>query len=86
MIAKDDTPSLTPAQPRAARGWLNFSQQDLADICLVHRRTIAEFERGASVPHDRTLRDIRRALEDRGVELLYENGIAVGLRVRAKVN
>jgi len=52
----------------------------------VHRRTIAEFERGASVPHGRTLRDIRRALEDREVELLYENGIAVGLRVRAKVN
>jgi transcriptional regulator with XRE-family HTH domain len=82
-MTKQPIPALSAAQLRAARGWLNLSQQDLADACLVNRRTIAEFERGASVPHDRTLLDLQRALEDRGIELLFENGVAVGIRLSA---
>jgi transcriptional regulator with XRE-family HTH domain len=84
MMTKHPVPALSPPQLRAARGWLNLSQQDLADACLVNRRTIAEFERGATVPHDRTLLDLQRALEDRGIELLCENGVAVGIRISAR--
>lgn len=83
MVTKQPIPALSAAQLRAARGWLGLSQQDLADACLVNRRTIAEFERGATVPHDRTLLDLQRALEDRGIELLFEKGVAVGIRLSA---
>lgn len=79
-MANDSLPRLSPAQLRAARGWLNLSQRDLAQTCAVNVKTIAEFERGASVPYDRTLRDIQRALEEFGVELLFEGGVAVGMR------
>jgi predicted transcriptional regulator len=74
---------ISPAQLRAARGWLNISQQELAELCLVHRKTIADFERGASVAQDRTLRDIQRALESRGIEFLFDGPRATGVRARS---
>ena len=73
-------PLITNKQVRAARGWLGISQQDLADLCLVNRRTIAQFERGASVPFDRTLRDIQRALEDKGIEFLFDGPEPMGIQ------
>lgn len=82
-MTNNSIPRLTASQLRAARGWLNLSQRELAHTCLVNVKTIADFERGASVPYDRTLRDIQRALEDRGVELMFENNIGVGIRTRA---
>jgi transcriptional regulator with XRE-family HTH domain len=74
---------ISAAQSRAARGWLNISQQELADISLVNRRTIAEFERGASVPFERTLRDLQRALEERGVRFVFEGQRAAGILDRS---
>jgi transcriptional regulator with XRE-family HTH domain len=73
---------LTSQQCRAARGWFDWSQTDLATKSGVSRRAIAEFERELSVPHDRTLRDILRAFEEAGVELLFDGSRAVGLRVK----
>jgi transcriptional regulator with XRE-family HTH domain len=73
-------PLITSEQVRAARGWLDISQQQLADLSLVNRRTIAQFERGASVPFDRTLRDIQRALQERGIEFLFDGPLAIGVR------
>ncbi len=69
-------------QLRAARAWLGMTQQDLANASMVDKKTIARFELGASVPHDRTLRDLRVALEARGVEFLFEGAVGVGLRVK----
>jgi len=79
-MTNDSLSRLTPAQLRAARGWLNLSQRELAQTCAVNVKTIADFERGASVPYDRTLRDIQHALEERGVELLFEDGVGVGVK------
>lgn len=73
-------PLITAAQARAARGWLNISQQQLADRSLVSRRAIAQFESGASLPFDRTLRDLQRAFEELGVEFVFEEQRAVGIR------
>ncbi|MDX3930132.1 MAG: helix-turn-helix domain-containing protein [Shinella sp.] len=39
-----------PSQVRAARGLLNLTQQDLADISRVSLRTIVELERGDKQP------------------------------------
>lgn len=71
-------------QTRAARAWLNMSQDELAHTAKVAKRTIARFELGHSVPYDRTLRDLQLAFEERGIEFLFEGQVGVGIRVRAK--
>jgi predicted transcriptional regulator len=73
---------LTAAQSRAARGWLNWSQMDLAKSSMLGRKTIAEFESGATQPQDRTLRDMRRAFEDAGIEFTYDDTKPDGFRAR----
>ena len=62
----------TANQCRAARALLGWSQERLARESRVATRTIASFEIGEGVPLDRTLSDIRRALETGGVE--FTNG------------
>ena len=70
-------------QVRAARAWLGWSQGDLAARSGVGEATIARFELGSTMPYGSTLRNIQRALEDVGIEFLFERGVAVGLRTRA---
>ena len=52
---------------------LNWSRQRLATAALVAERTVVDFERGARQPLDRTLRDIKAALEDAGVIFIDRN-------------
>lgn len=70
---------ISPQQLRAARAWLEISQDDLAKSAGVGRRAIADYERGARLPHDRTLAQLRRTLEERGVRFLFENSRAIGI-------
>ena len=72
-------------QIRAARAWLNITQQELADVTMVDKKTIARFELGLSVPHDRTLRDLRIALEERGIEFLFDGSVGVGIRASGRL-
>jgi DNA-binding XRE family transcriptional regulator len=74
---------ISKEQCRAARGWLDFSQGDLAERAKVNRKTIADFERGVSVPHDRTLRDIQATLENSGIEFVFDGVLPVGIRRRS---
>ena len=61
---------------------LGWSRQDLAAVARVGERTIVDFERGARAPYERTLIDIKRALEAAGIEFIDENGGGVGVRFR----
>jgi transcriptional regulator with XRE-family HTH domain len=70
---------LTSAQCRAARAWLNISQDDLAQLSKVAPRTIALFELDDRVLRDRTLEDIRRALENLGMDFTFDGPRASGL-------
>lgn len=69
-------------QIRAARAWLNISQQALADASNVEVRTIYRIESGFRGATDRTLEKIRNAFEKRGLEFIFEGPKPVGLRVR----
>jgi len=71
---------MTPAQCRAARALLNWSQDELASVSLVAKTTIALFE--LRKPYDRTLDDIRDALEAAGIE--FTDGGEPGVRLKAK--
>lgn len=61
---------LTREQCRASRALLGWSQGELAERSGVGKQTVADFERGARLPYDRTLRDLRDALEGAGVMIL----------------
>ena len=65
---------VTPAQCRAARGALGWSQTDLSERSGVSKSTIAAFELGHIAPHRRTLRDLVEAFEMIGVTFC-KNGL-----------
>ncbi|GHE49888.1 hypothetical protein GCM10019059_06400 [Camelimonas fluminis] len=57
---------------------IGISQDDLAQASGVAKATIATFESGKRTPYERTLRDIRSALEQAGVQLLATGDVARG--------
>ncbi len=73
---------VSPAQCRAARGLLNWSQEHLASITKLSRSTIAGFERGERDPTRANVEMLRRIFEDAGVQIIPENGGGVGVRFR----
>lgn len=75
--------SLSPEQSRAARGWLDWSQQDLADRAKVSLSTVRDFEKARRVPIANNLDAIHRAFEASGVVFEVADGVAVGISVRA---
>ena len=75
--------SLSPAQCRAARALLNWTQEDLVARSKITKKTIADFERGVTSPRPQTLAQIVAAFEAAGIELL--NGSAPGVRLKSDV-
>jgi transcriptional regulator with XRE-family HTH domain len=76
---------ITAAQCRAARALLGWSQRDLEARAKVSKKAIADFERGASEPFARTLREIFETLDAAGVQFLNaEDGVG-GYGVRLKL-
>lgn len=73
---------ITPQQCRAARGLLDWSQQNLADSAGVGVVTVRQVEAGVGIPRRATLAVIRQALESAGVEFIDENGGGAGVRLR----
>lgn len=65
---------MTPAQCRAARALLGWTQERLAEEAEVGVVTIRQFEGGASKPRRATLAAIRRAMENVGV-FVTETGV-----------
>ena len=63
---------------------LGWSRKNLAEAARVGTSTIVDFERGARQPYNRTLADVRRALEDAGVIFIdAEEGVGgPGVRLR----
>ena len=72
---------LTPAQCRAARGLLGWTQYDLSKEAGVGIVTVNQLEGGITQPRNATLDVIRRAFEASGVEFL-DAGREAGVGVR----
>ena len=66
---------MTPAQLRAARGLLRWSQEDLASRAEVSVVSIRTFEGEKSIARKATLRALRTVLEAAGVEFIGEAGV-----------
>ncbi len=65
---------ISPEQSRAARGWLNWNQQELADRAKISLSTVRDFETGKRVPIRNNLDAMQQALEAAGVSLLADAG------------
>jgi ribosome-binding protein aMBF1 (putative translation factor) len=71
---------MTPQQSRAARGWLGWSQTDLANRAEVSLSTVRDFELGNRTPIPVTLGAMRRTFEEAGVRFLFRHdGSAEGI-------
>lgn len=74
---------MTPAQLRAARALLDWTQAQLAEKANVGLNVVKSFEKGASDPRQSTVIALRKALARGGVELTEagrEHGPGVRLR------
>lgn len=58
---------MTPEQCRAARGWLDLSQEELAKAAGVSLSTVRDYEKGRRKPIAATLTAMRAELEKRGI-------------------
>lgn len=76
---------ITPAQSRAARALLEWSQEELARAAHLGLSTIRDFEKGRRTPSHNNMLGIRTALEAAGVIFIPEDGEGVGVRLRERV-
>jgi DNA-binding XRE family transcriptional regulator len=76
----EDRVEITPAQCRAARALVDFTQRQLADAAGLSVSTLADFERSIRPVSGHLTAAIRRALEAAGVE--FTNGGEPGVRLR----
>ena len=82
-LSKYQAGMITPEQSRAARGWLDWSQDDLAKRANVALSTIRDFEKGRRVPIGNNLSAIAGALKHAGVTPTYsEAGVPLGISSR----
>lgn len=75
--------TVIPAQIRAARSLLNWSQEDLAAAAAVALTSVRDIEGEKRAGDSRTFEKVRRALENEGVEFLsgsadYGPGLRLG--------
>lgn len=66
---------ITPAQCRAARSLLNWTQPDLFEKSGVHVQTISAFEKEEASPTKRTLAKLLKAFEAEGLEFFDNDGL-----------
>lgn len=66
---------ITPAQCRAARALLKWSQDDLAERSGIGVASIRAFETDARSPYKRTLKTLRETFEAAGIEFIDDSGL-----------
>ena len=82
MIIAPRISTISPGLCRAARGLLDWSQQELAKQAGVGTVTIRELESGKHEPRRSTLYVVLQAFEKAGVEFLHVDGGGPGVRLR----
>jgi len=79
-VAKNGDSALTPEQSRAARGWLGWSQTELARRANISISTVRDFETGRRTPIANNVEAMRRAIQSAGLRLIFDrNGAAAGI-------
>jgi len=71
---------VTPREVRAARAFLGWTRQQLADRAIVALNTVIRLEQGVVDTRSSTLEAVRRALEAAGIEFLSLREDTEGIR------
>lgn len=76
---------MLPEQSRAARAWLDWSQEELAAKASVSLSTVRDFEKGRREPIPNNLAAMRAALESAGIDFVDDGGtLGIAFAKRAK--
>lgn len=75
---------MSPEQCRAARAWLNWSQERLAKAANVGLSTVRDFEKGDRVPIANNLAALKQAVEKMGIILTGEDDGALGIAAKPR--
>jgi predicted transcriptional regulator len=73
---------VTPREVRAARAFLGWTSQHLADRAIVSLNTVIRLEQGVVDSRSSTLDAVRRAQEAAGIEFLSLREDSEGIRFR----
>lgn len=73
---------MTPEQCRAARAWLDWSQDELARAASVGLSTVRDFEKGRRAPIANNLSAMRAALEAQGAHFVGDGVATLGVEFR----
>lgn len=73
--------NITPAQCRAARALIDWTQPQLASAAGLGLSTVVDFEKARRAVSVDAMTVIQRALEAAGVEFIPENGGGAGVRL-----
>lgn len=73
---------VTPREVRAARAFLGWTRQHLADRAVVSLNSVVRFEQGVVDSRTSTANAIRKVFEDAGIEFLSLRGSEEGVRIR----
>jgi transcriptional regulator with XRE-family HTH domain len=73
---------MTPAQSRAARALIEWTQPRLAEAAKLGLSTVVDFEKSRRTVSQEAVDAIRQALEESGVEFIPENGGGPGVRLK----
>lgn len=66
---------ITPAQCRAARGLLGWTQEELGKQAGITMRTVIAFEKGENRPQAGTMGKLVTCLQDAGIRFSEERGV-----------
>lgn len=72
--------SFSPQQCRAARAWVGWTQDELAERANVAVTTVANFERGVRIPFRNNLKALEAAFVGYGVQFV-NGGLVAGVVV-----
>lgn len=75
---------MTPAQSRAARALINWTQPRLAEAAGLGLSTVVDFERERRQVASQSVEAMKLALETAGVIFVNENGEGPGVRLRKR--
>jgi transcriptional regulator with XRE-family HTH domain len=78
-------PPMTPEQCRAARGWVSWSQEDLAQRANVALSTVRDFEKGTREPIGNNIEAMQSALERAGIIFESQALGPAGIRYEGRV-
>ncbi|MCO5731456.1 helix-turn-helix transcriptional regulator [Rhizobium sp. SSA_523] len=79
MGQPENSTLLTPALCRAARGFLDWTQADLADRSGVSRSTIRDYEGSRHGVHRATEAQLRLAFERAGLDFIRSEADTIGV-------